>query len=293
MTELERIKYKNIIDFIKIIAGALIMACALMFFLIPNKVSAGGVSGISTILYHIFKWPAGITMLAMNIPLFILGVKIFGRKFGIKTLWGIIWISVFTDLIDVVFNFPPATHDPILATVYGGALLGVGLGLIMKGRGTTGGSDILARIVNKYFHFSLGNSFILVDTGIIIIMGIVFQNIDLILFCLISLVVSSKIVDMIIEGITSEKAITIISSEWEMIARRIMHEAKRGVTSMGSVGLYTNKEKRTLYCVVSNRQIEHVRRIVKQEDPNAFVTVGNVSIMQGEGFREQTTLNED
>ncbi|MDZ7796577.1 MAG: YitT family protein [Candidatus Marinimicrobia bacterium] len=232
-------------------------------------------------------------MLAMNIPLFILGVRIFGRKFGIKTLWGIIWISVFTDLIDVVFNFPPATHDPVLATVYGGALLGVGLGLIMKGRGTTGGSDIVARIINKHFHFSLGNSFILVDTGIIIIMGIVFQNIDIILFCLISLVVSSKIVDMIIEGITSEKAITIISSEWEMIARRIMQEAKRGVTSMGSVGLYTNKEKRTLYCVVSNRQIEHVRRIVKQEDSNAFVTVSNVSIMQGEGFREQTTLSED
>ncbi len=293
MTETERIKYRNTLDYIKIVIGALIMASGLMFFLIPNKVSAGGVSGIATILYHVFQWPAGVTMLAMNIPLFILGVKVFGRKFGIKTLWGIIWISVFTDLIDVIFELPPATEDPILATVYGGVLLGVGLGVIMKGRGTTGGSDILARIMNKYFHFSLGHSFILVDTGIIIIMGVVFRNIDLILFCMISLVISSKVVDMLIEGITSEKAITIISGKWEMIARRIMEEVKRGVTSMGSVGLYTNKEKKTLYCVVSNRQIEHVRRIVKQEDAKAFVTVSNVSILQGEGFREQTTLNEE
>ncbi|MDZ7822397.1 MAG: YitT family protein [Candidatus Marinimicrobia bacterium] len=293
MTETERIKYRNTLDYIKIVIGALIMASGLMFFLIPNKVSAGGVSGIATILYHVFQWPAGVTMLAMNIPLFILGVKVFGRKFGIKTLWGIIWISVFTDLIDVIFELPPATEDPILATVYGGVLLGVGLGVIMKGRGTTGGSDILARIINKYFHFSLGHSFILVDTGIIIIMGVVFRNIDLILFCMISLVISSKVVDMLIEGITSEKAITIISGKWEMIARRIMEEVKRGVTSMGSVGLYTDKEKKTLYCVVSNRQIEHVRRIVKQEDAKAFVTVSNVSILQGEGFREQTTLNEE
>ena len=293
MTEKENIKRKNIADFIMIIVGALIMACALMFFLIPNKVSAGGVSGISTILYHVFKWPAGITMLAMNIPLFILGVKVFGKKFGIKTLWGIIWISVFSDLIDVVLNLPPATGDPMLATVYGGVLLGAGLGFIMKGRGTTGGSDIIARIINKYFHLSLGNSFIVIDTGIIIILGIVFKDIDLILLCMISLVISSKIVDMLIEGITSEKALTIISDKWEVISGRILEEVKRGVTSMGSVGLYTHKEKKTLYCVVSNRQIEHVRRIVKQEDTKAFVTVSNVSIMQGEGFREQTTLNEE
>jgi len=293
MTERDRIRKKNILDYLMIMAGSLIMASGLMLFLIPNKVSAGGVSGISTILYHFFNWPAGITMLAMNIPLFIIGIRIFGKKFGMKTLWGIIWISLFSDLIDVILKLPPVTHDPILATVYGGLLLGGGLGIIMKGRGTTGGSDIIARILNKYFHVSLGMSFMIIDTFIIITMGIVFKNVDLILFCLISLAISSKVVDMIIEGLTSERAITIMSDKWDVISRRIMDEVNRGVTGLNSVGMYTEKEKKTLYCVVATRQIEHIRRIVKREDPFAFVTISNVSIMQGEGFRERTTLNEE
>ncbi len=293
MTERDKIRKKDLLDYMMIIIGSLIMAVGLMLFLIPNKVSAGGVSGISTILYHMYNWPAGITMLALNIPLFILGVKIFGRKFGMKTFWGIIWISLFSDLIDVVLKLPPVTNDPLLATVYGGLLLGGGLGIIMKGRGTTGGSDIIARILNKYFHFSLGISFMIVDTVIIIAMGIIFHNVELILFCLISLAISSKVVDMFIEGLTSERAITIMSKNWEVIAKRIMDEVNRGVTGLDSVGMHTNSEKKTLYCVVATRQIEHIRRIVKREDPFAFVTITNVSIMQGEGFRERTTLNEE
>ncbi len=293
MSERDKIRKKNILDYGMITVGSLIMSVGLMLFLIPNKVSAGGVSGISTILYHMFNWPAGITMLALNVPLFIIGVKIFGKKFGMKTLWGIIWISLFTDGIDMLFKIPPATDDPILATVYGGLLLGGGLGIIMKGRGTTGGSDIIARILNKYFHLSLGISFMIVDTMIIITMGIIFKNVELILFCLISLAISSKVVDMFIEGLTSERAITIMSKKWEIIAKRIMEEVNRGVTGLDSAGMHTNSEKKTLYCVVATRQIEHIRRIVKREDPFAFVTITNVSIMQGEGFRERTTLNEE
>lgn len=293
MTERDKIRKKNLFDYLMIMAGSLIMAAGLMLFLVPNKVSAGGVSGISTILYHVLDWPAGITMLAMNVPLFIIGVRVFGRKFGMKTLWGIIWISLFSDLIDVVLKLPPITNDPLLATVYGGLLLGGGLGIIMKGRGTTGGSDIIARILNKYFHFSLGMSFMIIDTVIIITMGIVFKNVDLILFCLISLAISSKVVDMIVEGLTSERAITIISDKWDIISSRIMDEVNRGVTGLESVGMYKQEEKKTLYCVVATRQIEHIRRIVKREDPFAFVTITNVSIMQGDGFRERTTLNEE
>ena len=219
MTERDKIRKKNIIDYLMIMVGSLIMASGLMLFLVPNKVTSGGVSGISTILYHAFNWPAGVTMLALNIPLFIIGVRIFGKKFGMKTLWGIIWISLFSDLIDVILKLPPVTNDPLLATVYGGLLLGGGLGIIMKGRGTTGGSDIIARILNKYFHFSLGVSFVIIDTLIIILIGIVFKNIDLILFCLISLAISSKVVDMIIEGLTSERAITIMSEKWDIISK--------------------------------------------------------------------------
>ena len=293
MSERDKIRKNNLFDYVMIMVGSLIMAIGLMLFLVPNKVSAGGVSGISTILYHMFNWPAGITMLALNIPLFLIGIKVFGRKFGMKTFWGIIWISLFSDLIDVILKLPPLTTDPILATIYGGLLLGGGLGIIMKGRGTTGGSDIIARILNKYFHLSLGISFMIIDTVIIIAMGIIFKNVELILFCLITLAISSKVVDMFIEGLTSERAITIMSKNWEVIANQIMDEVNRGVTGLDSVGMHTNSEKKTLYCVVATRQIEHIRRIVKREDPFAFVTITNVSIMQGEGFRERTTLNEE
>ena len=293
MSERDKIKKNDLFDYVMIMVGSLIMAVGLMLFLVPNKVSAGGVSGISTILYHMFNWPVGITMLAMNVPLFIIGIRIFGRKFGMKTLWGIVWISVSSDLIDVVLKLPPLTTNPLLATVYGGLLLGGGLGIIMKGRGTTGGSDIIARILNKYFHFSLGISFMIIDTVIILSMGIIFKNVELILFCLISLAISSKVVDMFIEGLTSERAITIMSKNWEIISQRIMDEVNRGVTGLDSAGMHTNSEKKTLYCVVATRQIEHIRRIVKREDPFAFVTITNVSIMQGEGFRERTTLNEE
>lgn len=293
MPEKDKIRKKNFYDYLRIVLGSFIMAVSLMLFLIPNKVNSGGVSGIATILYHIFNWPAGVTMLIINIPLFIIGVKVFGKKFGFKTLWGIVWISLFSDALDKLLHVPPITQNPLLATIYGGILLGGGLGIIMKGRGTTGGSDIIARILNKYVHLSLGTSFMVIDTVIIIITGLVFKDVDLILYCLISLAVSSKVVDIIVEGVTSERALTIISEEWYEINRQIMENVNRGVTGFNSIGMYTNKEKKTLYCVISTRQIEQIRRIVKRVDPEAFVTITNVSILQGDGFRERTTLNEE
>ncbi|MEA1986132.1 MAG: YitT family protein [Candidatus Marinimicrobia bacterium] len=292
---MEEIKgfFNKYLDFVLIFIGSLLLSIALMVFLIPNKINTGGVSGIATIFYHLFNFPAGVTMLVLNIPLFIIGIKIFGKKFGIKTIWGIIWVSIFCDLIDKVLQIEPITDSRFLATIYGGLLLGAGLGIIFRGRGTTGGSDIVARIINKYFNLSLGWSFMMVDTLVIIAGGLVFADVDLILFCLIALGIVSKVTDTIIEGVVSEKGLFIISKKWENISKRIIVELKRGVTGFNSVGLYTNKAKKTLYCVVSRRQIETVRRIVKEEDQKAFITVQNISIMQGEGFRSQTSVLDE
>jgi uncharacterized membrane-anchored protein YitT (DUF2179 family) len=278
-------------DFVLILIGALLLSIALMIFLIPNKINTGGVSGIATVLYHLFHFPAGITMLILNIPLFIIGVKIFGKKFGIKTIWG--EIMVLLVFIDKILKISPLTDSRFLATIYGGLLLGAGLGIIFRGRGTTGGTDIIARIINKYFKISLGWSFMFVDTLIIILGGIVFADVDLILFCLIALGITSKVTDTIIEGVLSEKGIFIISKNWGVISKRIMIEIKRGVTGFDSVGLYTNSKKKTLYCVVSRRQVENVRRIVKEEDTKAFITIQNISILQGEGFRNQTAILDE
>ena len=288
-----KIFFNKYFDFILIMIGALLLSIALMVFLIPNKINAGGVSGIATVLYHLFNFPAGITMLILNIPLFLIGIKIFGKKFGIKTIWGIIWVSFFCAFIDKILKINPITDDRFLATIYGGLLMGIGLGIIFRGRGTTGGSDIVARIMNKYLKISLGWSFMFIDTFIIIVSGIAFGNIDLILFCLIALGITSKVTDTIIEGVVSEKGIFIISKKWELISKRIMIETKRGVTGLDSTGLYTNSKKKTLYCVVSRRQVENVRRIAKEEDRKAFITIQNISILQGEGFRSQTAILDE
>lgn len=292
MTEKELNIRKTILDYFMILVGSLMMASAFMLFLIPNKVNAGGVSGVATILYHTLNIPAGLTMLLMNIPLFLMGIYFFGKKFGLKTVTGIVASSLFSDLIDKGLGLGALTDNKILATVYGGLLLGVGLGIIFRGRGTTGGSDIVARIINKFTHISLGWSFMIIDTGVIVLTGLVFADVELVLFCLISLAISSKVVDIMVEGLTTEKAITIISDKWEIISARIMKDVHRGVTGLDSHGLYTNKERKTLWTVVATRQVEEIRRIVRQEDPEAFMTVSNVAILQGEGFRARTILNE-
>jgi len=292
MHAIKKKTYTMIWDLFLIGLGSALMAEALVQFLIPHKIVTGGVSGIATILYHTLNIPAGISMLAINIPLFILGIWQFGRKFGVKTMYGILTLSIFTDLFDKVLGLPVMTQDIFLSTLYGGLILGIGLGLIFKGRGTTGGSDIVARIINKYSNFSLGWSFMIIDSVVIGATALVFGNIDLILFGFIGLAVSSKLVDVMAEGLTSEKGMFIISDRWEIISSRILSEVHRGVTGFESRGLFTNTERHTLYCVVSTRQVEHVRRIVREEDEKAFISVFNLAVIQGEGFRERTGLYE-
>lgn len=293
MIPLNNKKYRTFYDILLITIGSLIMAVGLVQFLIPHKIVTGGVSGIATIIYHIFHIPAGITMLALNIPLFLLGLWQFGKKFGVKTIYGILSLSIFTDLLDRGLKLQALTDDIFLSTLYGGVILGLGLGLIFKGRGTTGGSDIIARIINKYTNLTLGWSFMVIDSMVIGITAMVFGNIDLILFGIIGLVVSSKLVDVMAEGFITEKALIIVSDKWEAISQRILNEIHRGVTGLDSLGTYTNTSKKTLYCVVSVRQVEQVRRVIYEEDKNAFVTVNNTAVILGEGFQERTSIYED
>ncbi len=293
MAALKKKHYGTVYDILLITVGAFLMAESLVQFLIPHKIVTGGVSGIATILYHLFHIPAGISMFVINIPLFFLGVWQFGRKFGAKTIYGIIILSVFTDFLDKGLHLTAMTDDVFLSTLYGGVILGIGLGFIFKGRGTTGGSDIVARIINKYSNLSLGWSFMVIDSFVIGSTALVFHNVDLILFGIIGLAVSSKLVDVMAEGLVTEKGLIIVSDAWPVISGRILNELHRGVTGLESQGLYTDTQRKTLYCVVSTRQVELVRRIVREEDEKAFVSVFNLAIIQGEGFRERTALYEN
>ncbi|MFO8062499.1 MAG: YitT family protein [bacterium] len=275
-------------DIILISAGILITSASYAFFIVPAKLIPGGISGISIILHHLFQTPFGIVMLVINIPLLIAGIKVFGRMFGIRTVIATIAVSFVTD--GFAYFFKPLVFDNnnlLLSSVYGGAFLGIGLGLIFKGRGSTGGSDVVGRIMNRYTSLSVGYSILLVDAVIIILSGFVFKNYELILYSFITLFLSSKAIDIILEGRDYARGVMIFTSKPEVIANAILEEMNRGVTGLMSRGMYTMKERTTLYCVVSRREIARLTDIVRSNDEDAFIVVENVYEVLGRGFRRR------
>ena len=272
-------------DIIYIAAGIIITAAAYAFFIVPAKLIPGGISGISIILHHLFKTPFGVVMLAINIPLLIVGVKLFGKVFGLRTVIATVLISFVTD--GFTYFLKPLIFDNgnlLLSSVYGGALLGIGLGLIFKGRGSTGGSDIVGRIMNKYTSLSVGYSIMVVDAVIIIGSALIFRNYELILYSFITLFLSSKAIDMILEGQDYARGVFIFTQRPEDIAEKILEGMNRGVTSFTGKGMYTGADRQMLYVVVSRRELSRLTDIVKDTDNKAFIVVQNVYEVLGRGF---------
>ncbi len=276
-------KIKN--DILYISLGIIISSAAYAFFIVPAKLIPGGVSGIAIILHHLFKTPFGIVMLVLNIPLLIIGMKLFGKTFGARTIIATILISLITDgftyfLKPLIFN----GDNLLLSSVYGGALLGIGLGLVFKGKGSTGGSDILGRIISNYFPISIGYSIMIVDTIIIIGSSLIFRNYELILFSFITLFLSSKAIDMLLEGRDYARGVYIFTIKPDIISREIIKAMNRGVTGFKGVGMFTETEKTVLYIVVSRREITRLTTIVENIDESAFMVVQNVHEVFGKGF---------
>ena len=265
-------KVKN--DILYISLGIIISSAAYAFFIVPAKLIPGGVSGIAIILHHLFKTPFGIVMLALNIPLLIIGMKLFGKTFGARTIIATIFISLITD--GFTYFLKPLIFDSgnlLLSSVYGGALLGIGLGLVFKGKGSTGGSDILGRIISNYFPISIGYSIMIVDTVIIIGSSLIFRNYELILFSFITLFLSSKAIDMLLEGRDYARGVYIFTIKPDIISREIIKAMNRGVTGFKGVGMFTETEKTVLYIVVSRREITRLTTIVENIIIPASVTI--------------------
>ncbi|MDN5301701.1 MAG: hypothetical protein PWQ60_1215 [Thermoanaerobacteraceae bacterium] len=270
-----------LLEYLQIVIGSFIGSLGLTMFLVPNKVAAGGVSGLATVLHYLFGLPVGWTMLALNIPLFVAGVIFLGKGFGAKTLVGALLFSVFTEATK---NFPVLTHDLLLSTVYGGLILGAGLGIVFRARGSTGGSDLAAMLINYFIPaISIGQGILFVDFFVIGLDGVAF-NWELAMYSWIALYVSSKVIDFIQEGVNFAKAVYIISDEAENISRKILNEMERGVTFLGAKGAYTGEEKNVLMCVVTRLELTRLKNIVHELDPGAFVIVHDVHEVLGEGF---------
>jgi uncharacterized membrane-anchored protein YitT (DUF2179 family) len=271
-------------DYLGITVGCAFTALALDMFLVPNKIAAGGTSGIATVLHYLFGWPVGLTMLALELPLFLAGVKVLGTRFGVKTLYGAVVLSVLTDLF--VRFVPVLTSDVLLNSLYGGVLSGIGMGLVFKFKGTTGGTDHIAAIANKLFHVRIGQALLATDFIVITGAGIAFHSANAALYALITLFVTAQIIDLVQEGSSSSKAFIIMTCQPEAVSRTIMAELGRGVTLLQAKGGFTGQQREVVLSVVSASEISRVKDIVYQIDSKAFVIVTDAHEVLGEGFTE-------
>lgn len=271
-----------IIDYLGVAAGSAVVALALDWFLVPNRIAAGGVSGLATVVHHVFGLPVGVTMLAVNVPLFLASVKAIGLRFGVKTIFGTVVTSVLVDVLAP--HLVPLTRDPALASIYGGVLAGIGIGVTFRFGGSTGGTDMAARLLNRFTSISVGRSLLIFDGFVIALAGIVF-NPELAMYAFLSVFVTSKAIDAIQEGSTYAKGAFIISDKADEIGGKILHELERGVTALKGKGLYTQRDRDVLFVIVARQEIHRLSRLVHSVDPKAFMVITDVSDVLGEGFR--------
>lgn len=293
---------RGIKDFIGIAIGSAICGFAYSLFLIPFKVAPGGVGGLSQILFYKLNISAGISMLIFNIPLFIVGVLFLGRMFGLKTIVSILLVSIFTDffsykyilnvkslipyLYQISNNAFSFTDQILLGTLAGAALLGVGMGIVFRFNGSTGGTDIPALLLKKYLGISVGTGFLIIDSIIIFSIGIVFKNANIILWGYISLFISSKVTDYVLEGLPGTKGVFIITEHPDIIRQFILKNLDRGCTIFKGEGGYSEKNIDILYVVINLRELTKLKQTIVKCDPKAFVIVNDVNEALGYGFKE-------
>jgi len=272
-------------EYIGITIGIILIAVALDMFLIPNKLAAGGVSGLATVLHYQFGFSVGLTMAIVNVILFALGTKIHGWKYGIKTIYGAFGLALAVDLLAPFMKSFEITNDAILGTLYGGIISGIGMGLVFRHGANTGGTDIVAQIFQKYSNLGLGQLFLLVDGFVMLVAASVF-GLKLALYGMIAVILMGRVIDYIQEGFVVEKAAFIISKHTDEIADAILFELKRGATALSSRGYYSGEYRDTIFCVVERRQVEYLKKLVHAVDPDAFVIIADVREVVGEGFKQ-------
>ncbi|MGM0599995.1 MAG: YitT family protein [Candidatus Rifleibacteriota bacterium] len=273
----------HILDVLYILLGSIILAFSLVAFTIPNKIVAGGLSGIATILFYVLNTPVGMFMLVCNALLIILQAKMIGKKSAWKTLLSILTVSIAIELMMNFFEIGPMTKDPILAGLYGGLLAGIGVGLAFKGGGTTGGIDIVSQILNIRYRIPIGDVILLSNIFITFFAGISFGP-ELALYGLITVFFSGKVIDSVLEGMSVFRTVFIMSKNYEELGWAIIEELHRGVTCLNGYGVYSGKDSFILLTVVRRREIPMLRNIIYDIDPKAFVIIGDSRQVLGRGF---------
>ena len=264
-----------------VVVGLLVAAAAYRMYLIPNQVVNGGFTGVGQLLNHATGISVGLVNIALNVPLFLISMKSMGVRFGVRSLIAMVLMSLLIDHIPL----PPATDDMLLASVYGGAISGIGFGLVLRGNATTGGTDMLASLLHRLVPvIKVSYAIFMIDGLVIIASAFVFEA-QAAMYGLISAFLCNVLIDLVLEGPNSAHSYFIISDKSEAIAEKIMHEMNRGVTGLEAVGMYSQQHKQVLLCVVNRFEAMRLRRIIFEADPHAFVVANKAKEVLGEGFK--------
>lgn len=287
MLEAKSTKMQRVLDIAKFVLGCLLYAASVQWIYHPANLISGGLTGISMIINYLTHWPVGVMVAIMNIPLLIVAWKANGLRFTLLSVVGIAVSSVAIDLMSLVTV--KITNEPLLASIYGGIIHGVGLGLVFSAGATTGGTDVIANLIRqKMPYVNLGTFILWLDVAVVAVYAIIFKSYDLALYTIISAFISAKAVDLVLYGTTQQKLCFIISEYSEQIRCGIVDELYRGVTVLQGKGAYSGQDKQVLMCVVKRRQIVEVKRIVRNVDVNAFVIVSEAREVFGKNFGDIT-----
>ena len=285
------LKNKTILNYIFIILGTTMFALGVTLFFEPNSLITGGVSGISIIVRDLserwlpFTVPLWLTNALLNLPLFVLGTKILGMKFLKRTLFATAYLSLAYFLLESLPFFQIGGSDLFLASVFGGVVCGTGIGIVFRGRATTGGSDILASIIHKFKRHVAISKIMFISDFFVISLGLFLYGFTKGMYAVIAVFISSRCINSVLEGLSFAKAALIISDRSGEISERIMAETERGGTFLSGRGMYTGNEKNVILCVLSSKEIVVLKRLVYETDRAAFVIVADVREVLGEGFQ--------
>lgn len=271
-----------ILGYVNILLGCILGAAAYPLFLVPNQVAPGGVTGLTTVLNIAFGLPVGVTSLFLNVPLFVLGYKLLGRLFFVKSLGATIVFSLLIDFFALFMH--PLTHNPLLATIYGGVMLGLGLGFILKGGATTGGTDLSAKLLHQKFRSMSIGMLILMQDAVVVMLAAIVINVEQALYSIINIIVITMLIDLTMQGFSRAKACYILSNKNDIIKETLMKRIARGTTIIDAKGGYTMQDKPILLCIAHPREIFIIKNIVNEIDERAFMFITPAAEVLGEGF---------
>jgi len=268
-------------NYLFIIVGAMFLATGMVGFLIPNKIATGGIAGLSIILHHLFELPTGVILMIVNIPLLLLSLNYLGKKFAVRTIITIVITALFIDLLGEIYVIAAFSNNTLLSSLYGGVFVGIGLGLIFKGESSAGAGTIIAKILNEKANIKTGDAILILDALVVVAAGVVFKDIELALWSLISIYVSAKLINLLLTGSKHQKIVHIALDHPEKLQQRITEELGITGTLMQGNDLYNSNHKNIIFIVVDNSKINVLKKMVHATNPNALMIVMEATELLG------------